>query len=1009
MGLLTWVKDRIRSGIVPYGGTLSTPTDDDIHPIAIANELLGGLHGYRTLEELAQVPVQRLTTMLALVEEHVRPDGSVMPKMLFIFSPAEDDWNAIQAYERIADISQYDLSVYWKPFIGATDPTGDIQYQYAAEQDYGGVSGPGAPAFQLPIISPDSYQLGYKSDADHTVIWENTINELTHTYFRQRIGDAGKWGIPIKRLTESYSQGDYVDNQFKWVAKGVTPATPKSLVNGVINNNPSGWQGTPEIGGGIDYYTYIQTHDLFRITATKDAYQNLKSEWSPAAKLSTDPQLIRYGNSPSSTSFINADGSDTSDWRGYYTPGKDTHMAIRVNVSSSWRIENIDNESGEYVDFIFKAFLIGYEPTEVDRPTTRNPFSDNPSDHPNTYWKDYPFEVAANEVLHRSVGRKYNNGDLKPSGWSIPTKTDGQDILQVVIEPQTASTFKYDHNKVVTPASIRLIAKFFKGNTEIVSGVNLQWFKGDYQESNQIIDGGAGISQYHDISGARGEILDVLPEAVINSQLYTVRAFFEGEDYFDTQALLDVSDSQGYLAVIESNDGFIYKNQTGSKTFTGRIYNNGIEVDPALLTFAWHLGAANITPLTAKHQVSIEGSDFTDKEVIRVTILVDGKTFSRTETIVDLEDAKATIWQFTTQATTPTASTTWTTSPSGAVWARISLDGGLTFGDPFKVKGESAPYNGGFYREAYKNATTKPIATGVTSSLLPTGSGWTPLQTEPAPGDHVWKTSAFFTKIGLNQDGTPNTNVTLSLDNWTIQGSWGAVVRVNGVDGNQTGPIGPIGKVGWSPVLATITRSTDEVHRVVDWLNLGGAEAATKPPTGFYISTTGYVSDISQAKNIKGSPGLPGGTATGGNKLRQAPLMNNNNFVAGTRNFDPIAFPDRWGRIYSNVTFTTPAEPTLKPYISFTIQISGDGGGADVVQLTIQRGIQSGASINWQFLGASQITCNSGSYTPAKVEVIDSAALVNTLYHYRLVAFNVNGGNNHFSQSVGHIIFLVPG
>lgn len=861
MGLLTWLRSRMRSGLVPFGGTISVPTDDDNFPIAIANELLGGLHGYRTFEELAGVPVQRLANpMLALVNEHIRPDGSVAPQMLFLFNPTDSDWNDLQSYERISDVTDYDLSVYWKSFIGAQDPNGDIQYQYAPEVDYGGVSGPGAPAFQPPLINAENYQLGYKSDADHTIIWEPTINELVHKYFRQRIGDAGKWGIPIKRLTERYTNGDYVDNQFIWVAKGTVPPTPKSLVNGQVNNNPAGWQGTPEIPGGIDYYVFIQTHDLFKISATKNSYQNLKSEWSQPIKMSTDPQLIRYGNKPSSTNFINEDGSDTADWRGYYTPGTDTHMAIRLTVDSTWRIENIDNESGEYVDFIFKAFPLGYEPTELDRPTIANPFSESNTDYPNNKWKDSPFKPADNEVLHRSVGRKYNNGDLKVSGWSIPTPSEGQDILQVIIAPKTATTFKYNSNGTVAPGSVQLVAEFYRGNNELISGVTVKWYKGTVAPENEIIAGSsAGVSQYHSISGDRGEILNILPNAVDNSQLYTVRVLFEGEDYVDTQAVLDVSDSDGYLAVIESNDGFVYKNQVGSKTFIGKLHNNGIEVDPLTITFAWFLGGANITPAVApKNVVSVSGSAFTDKEVLKVNISVDGKTFTRTETLVDLEDAKATVIMWSTSIAQPAINDpSWTSNPANAIWMKISPDGGGTW-NVVRVKGESAPYNGGFHRIVYKNSATKPVATGLTSDLFPSGGGWTAVETEPGAGEHIWRTSAFFTKVPFNSDGTPNTNVVLNSDNWAIAGTWGVVSRLNGIDGEGSSTPGPAGPVGWAPEVAAVSRGNDEVHQVVNWLNLGGADPSTKPATGYYIGASGYVTDISQAKNIRGQQGPAG-------------------------------------------------------------------------------------------------------------------------------------------------------
>lgn len=861
MGFLSWIRDRF-AGLVPYGGTLSTPSPDDLHPIAFANELNGGLHGYRSLEELTKIPVQRLMVpMAAMVKEHVHTDGSVFPRAIVVFEPSDDDWNALQQYERLFDMPDYDLSAYWK-VMDQSDVTAELETQFAPEVDYGLVSGPGAPAFRPPLISADNYQLGYKSDEDHTVIWVDVedYDPLVHKYQRQRVGATGKWGIPVKILGESYTAGDYADNRFIWVPKNDVPTRPRSLVNGLPNNEPAGWAGTPEVPGGINYYTYIITHDLFQITAIKDAYQNLKSEWSLPLKISTDPQLVRYGNKPSSTNFINEDGSDTADWRGYYTPGVDTHMATRQDSLSPWRIQNIDHEDGEYVDYIFKAFPVGYETTEDDRPTIANPFSEDEDDYPNNGWKDSSFLPAQDQVLHYSTGRKYNNGDLKPSGWAIPTPANGEDIIQVVITPTTSTTFKYDAGGVVTPAEIQLVAKFYRGQDEIGLPFTVQWFKGAYAEENEIVAGEtAGPSQYHEITGTKREVLTISPEAVDNTQLYTCRVFYTGEDFYDTITILDVSDSQGYLAVIESDDGFVYKNQEGSKTFTAKLYNNGAQVPNASCTFQWFRGSTDITPASNKHTVSVAGADFVSKEVLKVTITTQGLSFSRTETLVDLQDAKATIWQWTTQEATPTENTVWTTNPASAVWARISLDGGTTFGTPFKIKGESAPFNGGFYRTVYKNSVTQPVATGVSPTLFPTApTGWTDVPTARGAGEHTWAVTAFFTKIPYNEDGTPNTNVALTNTNWQIQGAWGVAVRITGIDGDQEGPQGDIGAVGWSPELATVSRANDEVHQVVDWINLGDAPLETKPSTGYYIGVDGYVTDIAQAKNIRGRQGANG-------------------------------------------------------------------------------------------------------------------------------------------------------
>src|SRR5690606_1782859 len=229
---------------------------------------------------------------------------------------------------------------------------------------------------------------------------------------------------------------------------------------------------------------------------------------------------------------------------------------------------------------------------------------------PNVGWSDGPFDPGAANVLYKSVGRKYNNGDLKPSGWSIPTKVNGEDIVQVVIEPQTSNVFKYASDLSVTPSEIVLKAKFYRGLDELVDGFTVRWFKGAYNsedESNEIIKGSSvGVSQHHVISGDNDETLTISPDGVDSIQLYTVRVFFQGEDYYDNITILDVSDAQGLLAVIESDAGFVFKNASGSTKFTGKLYSNGVHVTSDV-SYKWTLGSTDITPDSDKHEVTIEG------------------------------------------------------------------------------------------------------------------------------------------------------------------------------------------------------------------------------------------------------------------------------------------------------------------------------------------------------------------------------------------------------------------
>ena len=69
-----------------------------------------------------------------------------------------------------------------------------------------------------------------------------------------------------------------------------------------------------------------------------------------------------------------------------------------------------------------------------------------------------------------------------------------------------------------------------------------------------------------------------------------------------------------------------------------------------------------------------------------------------------------------------------------------------------------------------------------------------------------------------------------------------------------TGATGASGANGWTPSIRTEVRGTDElVLRIIDWTGGSG----TKPAVG-YLSSTGLVTNISNATNIRGTQGIQG-------------------------------------------------------------------------------------------------------------------------------------------------------
>lgn len=63
-----------------------------------------------------------------------------------------------------------------------------------------------------------------------------------------------------------------------------------------------------------------------------------------------------------------------------------------------------------------------------------------------------------------------------------------------------------------------------------------------------------------------------------------------------------------------------------------------------------------------------------------------------------------------------------------------------------------------------------------------------------------------------------------------------------------------LGGAGWSPVLSLVADGNRQVFQVINWVGGSG----TPPATGGYIGSSGLVSSIASAVDVRGSPGNPG-------------------------------------------------------------------------------------------------------------------------------------------------------
>jgi hypothetical protein len=237
--------------------------------------------------------------------------------------------------------------------------------------------------------------------------------------------------------------------------------TPPRTESGLPNNEPAGWLDTPPAG----------TDQLWEISGQKSVYGQLKSDWL-LKKIIEDPNYTRYSNSasphPDSLCGINeaATTGSPADLRleaeGWHTVyGQEAFIARRQDDGGSppfttWLVEKISEESGEYIDRVFKLFDLNLDIDSVllSAPTDRDPAREG--------WSDSPLSETATQINYVSEARKFFDGTLKTS-WSKPVPFTGKDVFTDTIDATPADNFKYDSAGVADPTEIKLTSRLYKG------------------------------------------------------------------------------------------------------------------------------------------------------------------------------------------------------------------------------------------------------------------------------------------------------------------------------------------------------------------------------------------------------------------------------------------------------------------------------------------------------------------------------------------------------------------
>ncbi len=958
MGAYSDYLDTIKAtvtGKVPFGGTL-IPTSNEF-PIILAEQIKGGHFTLPTLEVLADLPMELLGVgMSIVVSEHERPGGSLHPRTRYYLRRLPPSV--------ISGIVDYKIFDYWAFESASTASDQDeVETQYAP--NFEGKRPKFLPseisniAYQAGYPTQESYDLGNPSD----IIWVSDYDPLlNHAWFRQRIG-AQPWGIPVSiSAGGDYEQNQYIDVIFKWVTpKGSgTPARPVQPDD--YTELPDGWEATP----GTNYDVDIVTKDLYRSQALKNPYGVLKSDWEVPILISSDPQLVRYGNTPSNTDFLNNDF-----WRGYYTPGFDTFMATRpTGVSTNWTITKIDQEAGEFDDFVFKAFSIGVTLVELQAviPTLPVPFGgSSPND-----CSDAPFTVEEDEVLYMSKATKHADGSLKV-GWSLWKRFDGLDNIQVIIEETPGATFsKYrdgEGNIQDSFPTITLVPKLYKGPTELTTNISAyKWYRGATlivfdPDTRFAINLGVELNPYHQIAVNLQDLI-LAPGAVETSQQYTIALthISRPTDYEDSIQIRDATDDgSAFVTDIATPNGSVFKNQTGLYQFIAKFFKGGIDDDDDVV-FEWSIkdsaGAAITNALrnagavgigdtdVEAAEVYVQGSDIDQYATLHLTATFGEIVRTFIITLTDVQDAEAVeALYWGTGSTFPGSPTDFTPrtltkaevlalaigylEDAAGTWFVIYRVGG-EWGGEIQMRSESARPNGGISLTIYKNiedgVDPVPAAPAVpgSGSIIP--AGWTIAPTAfVGSEDLTYVTSChFLLRTDVNADPTVFTR-----DNYTPLGTYGTPKQFSS---NAAPPVAP-GERGWSPVISVEADGTRRVLKLLDWIDGEGTKPSGAGGTNSYIGAAGLTS-IALALDVRGAAGAnatsrpqaAGQSARGG--IPNVAIVTADNVVMLRRITINNSWSEpRWFRITAEVGFLEGGDPEIFAAYLYRVKNSPVFGG----------------------------------------------------------------------------------
>lgn len=497
----------------PNKGTIitaeaNTPFPSDRFPLTRTKRIKGGRHtSYRSILDCTlALSHERMSYGMEVVIEENRsmalPMGEYVmyrlpwqkdnePSTPVIRLPEDENGNEVLTGYTKIELTEANWLDFFRARPGNKQMAGEYKERFAP--DYDGNFYDGKPSWVNRKMPPVDEQDPAWAEAN----WSMSLDALTHKWKSHTYGD-NPWSLPYP-LYGTYEPMDYVDIRQLYVLKtaGAPADVPYSIIdangNEVLNNNPvdstyGKWLDVGVLPAGA----LLADYNLWEIQGPKDVYTILQGPWSKPKIIPINGDLIRYSSSVTphpgtlvSTTETAADGTpgDTklNDAGLVAVPNHKQHRyrwtrkQVDATTYTEWTHEQFAEESGEYVEFIFRNIpetLVEYMLDNPDALFTAEmggdgkPFRPQGKDAPG--WSDKPLKPEPGKIGIRSSGIKFFNKELK-GPWADPVPDGTRNTFADSITSDLGDDFKYNAAGVCTTPTINLTANLYLGDFDLTT------------------------------------------------------------------------------------------------------------------------------------------------------------------------------------------------------------------------------------------------------------------------------------------------------------------------------------------------------------------------------------------------------------------------------------------------------------------------------------------------------------------------------------------------------------